>query len=143
MGKLDVMEEDLRAVLMQKPDDPAALNALGFSLAQHRPDRLDEAEQYIKQALAKRPADPAILDSYGWVLYRKGRQGEALVYLRKAYGLYADPEIAAHLGEVLWETGRRTEARRIWAEGMKKNPEQEDIRRAREKYPEGFNGGAK
>lgn len=143
MGKLDIMEADLRTVLARKPDDPAALNALGFSLAQHRPDRLDEAEQLIKQALAQRPGDPAILDSHGWVLHRKGRPAEALVYLRKAYGLFADPEIAAHLGEVLWELGRRTEARRVWAEGLKKNPSQDDIKRAREKYPEGFTGGVK
>lgn len=143
LGKLDVMEADLRAILELKPDDPAALNALGFSLADHRLDRLDEAEKYIKQALEKRPDDPAILDSYGWVLYRKGQRAEALIYLRKAYARYPDPEIAAHLGEVLWESGRRAEAKKIWSEGLKKNPEQDDIKRVREKYPEAFRGGAK
>ncbi|GAB6047883.1 proteolytic complex protein LbcA [Methyloparacoccus murrellii] len=142
-GQLDVMEADLRAVLQQKPDDAAALNALGFSLAEHRLDRLDEAEGYIRQALEKRPGDPAVLDSYGWVLYRKGKPREALAYLRKAYGLFADPEIAAHLGEVLWTLGRREEARRIWSEGYAKNPEQDDIRRVREKFPDGFRGAAK
>jgi tetratricopeptide (TPR) repeat protein len=138
LGHLDVMEADLRAVLSKKPDDPAALNALGFSLAEHRLDRLDEAEGYIKQAMEKRLGDPAILDSYGWVLYRKGQRDQALVYLRKAYKLFADPEIAAHLGEVLWETGQKAEARRVWAEGQKKNPDQEDMKGVREKYPEGF-----
>lgn len=143
IGKLDVMEADLREVLKMKPDDPAALNALGFSLAEHRPDRLDEAEGYIRQALEKRPGDPAILDSYGWVLYRKGQSRQAVTYLRKAYGLFADPEIAAHLGEVLWTLGQRAEARKIWAEGMKKNPDQDDIKRVREKFPEGFSGVAR
>jgi Flp pilus assembly protein TadD len=143
LGHLDVMEADLRAVLGKKPDDPAALNALGFSLAEHRLDRLDEAESYIKQAMEKRPGDPAILDSYGWVLYRKGQRDQALVYLRKAYKLFADPEIAAHLGEVLWEAGQKAEARRVWAEGQKKNPDQEDMKRVREKYPEGFGGTGK
>jgi tetratricopeptide (TPR) repeat protein len=138
LGHLDVMEANLRAVLSKKPDDPAALNALGFSLAEHRLDRLDEAEGYIKQAMEKRLGDPAILDSYGWVLYRKGQRDQALVYLRKAYKLFADPEIAAHLGEVLWETGQKAEARRVWAEGQKKNPDQEDMKGVREKYPEGF-----
>lgn len=143
LGHLEVMEADLRAVLSKKPDDPAALNALGFSLAEHRLDRLDEAEGYIKQAMEKRPGDPAILDSYGWVLYRKGEKEQSLVYLRKAYKLFADPEIAAHLGEVLWETGRQAEAKRVWAEGWKKNPDQDDIERVREKYPAGFVGSAK
>ena len=143
LGHLDVMETDLRAVLSKKPDDPAALNALGFSLAEHRLDRLDEAEGYIKQAMEKRPGDPAILDSYGWVLYRKGEKEQALLHLRKAFKLFADPEIAAHLGEVLWEAGRQAEAKRVWAEGWKKNPDQDDIKRAREKYPAGFVGSAK
>jgi len=106
-------------------------------------DRLDEAEGYIKQALAARPGDPAILDSYGWVLYRKGQPELALTYLRKAYKLFQDPEIAAHLGEVLWETGRRTEARKIWAEGMKKDPRQDDMQRIRQKYPDAFRGELK
>lgn len=143
LGHLDVMETDLRAVLSKKPDDPAALNALGFSLAEHRLDRLDEAEGYIKQAMEKRPGDPAILDSYGWVLYRKGEKEQALLHLRKAFKLFADPEIAAHLGEVLWEAGRQAEAKRVWAEGWKKNPDQDDIKRVREKYPAGFVGSAK
>ena len=143
LGELQVLETDLRAVLEKKPGDPAALNALGFSLAEHRLDRLDEAEDYIKQALAARPGDPAILDSYGWVLYRKGQPELALTYLRKAYKLFQDPEIAAHLGEVLWETGRRTEARKIWAEGMKKNPQQDDMQRIGQKYPEAFRGDIK
>ena len=143
MGRLDVMEADLRAVLSKKPADPAALNALGFSLAEHRLDRLDEAEGYIKQAMEKRQGDPAILDSYGWVLYRKGQREQALVYLRKAYKLFADPEIAAHLGEVLWEAGQKTEAKRVWAEGQNKNPDQEDMKHMREKYPEGFSGSVK
>ena len=143
LGHLDVMETDMRAVLSKKPEDPAALNALGFSLAEHRLDRLDEAEGYIKQAMEKRPGDPAILDSYGWVLYRKGEKEQALLHLRKAFKLFADPEIAAHLGEVLWEAGRQVEAKRVWAEGWKKNPDQDDIRRVREKYPAGFVGSAK
>ncbi len=143
LGRLDVMEADLRTVLGKKPDDPAALNALGFSLAEHRLDRLDEAEGYIRQAMEQRPGDPAILDSYGWVLYRKGRYDQSLVHLRKAYKLFADPEIAAHLGEVLWESGQKRDAGRVWAEGMKKSPDQDDMRRVREKYPEGFRRDAK
>ena len=143
LGKMDVMESDLREVLAARPDDPAALNALGFSLAVHRPDRLNEAEQYISQALKHRPNDPAILDSYGWVKYRKGDNDGAITYLRKAYGLYPDPEIAAHLGEVLWSMGLKTEAKKIWGEGSRNNPEQEDMRKVREKYPEAFRSGMK
>ena len=138
LGRLDLLEADLKQVLVQKPEDPLALNALGFSLADHGGDRLTEAEDYIRRALAKRPGDPAILDSYGWVLYRRGKTQEALTPLRKAYGLFRDPEIAAHLGEVLWVSGQKAEARKVWAEGFRKNPEQDDILRVRKAYPEGF-----
>jgi len=143
LGRMDILEADLRALLEKKPDDPSALNALGFSLAENRLDRLDEAEGYIMRALEKRPGDPAILDSYGWVLYRKGQHKGALVYLRKAYGLYRDPEIAAHLGEVLWVSGQRAEAKKIWREGYKKNSEQDDIKRVKAAYPEAFLGVTK
>lgn len=142
-GRLDVMEADLKKLLETSPDDPAALNALGFSLAVHRADRLPEAEGYIRKALSQRPEDPAILDSLGWVLFRQGRVQEALLPLRRAYGLLADPEIAAHLGEVLWRLGRQAEARRIWAEGARKNPEQEDLVRVRRDFPEAFSGAAR
>lgn len=142
LNRFDVMESDLKAVLEKTPEDAAALNALGFSLAVHRPDRLDEAEDYIRRALAKRPQDPAILDSFGWVLFRKGKPQEALVPLRRAYAMFADPEIAAHLGEVLWVVGKRLEAKRIWLEGWKKAPHQADIERVRRDYPEAFSGAA-
>jgi tetratricopeptide (TPR) repeat protein len=141
LGKLDILESDLRKLLDQKPDDPAALNALGFSLADHGTDRLDEAMGYIKKALDQKPNDAAILDSYGWVLYRKGNLAESQNYLKKAFANFHDPEIAAHLGEVLWVNGQKAEARKVWAEGMKINPDQDDMKRVREKYPEAFVSG--
>ena len=142
LGHFDVMESDLRVVLDKNPDDAAALNALGFSLVEHRPERLQEAEDLIRRALEKRRDDPAILDSLGWLLFKKSQPKEALVYLRKAYKLYPDPEIAAHLGEVLWVVGLRSEGQRVWAEGWKKNPDQDDMKRVREVYPAAFKGGS-
>lgn len=143
INRLDVMESDLRVLLDKTPDDPAALNALGFSLAVHRPERLAEAEGYIRKALSQRPEDPAILDSLGWVLYRQGKAEAALAPLRKAYSLFQDPEIAAHLGEVLWRLNRPAEARRIWAEGARKDPDHEDLQRVRRDFPEAFSGGGR
>jgi tetratricopeptide (TPR) repeat protein len=140
LGQMDVMQADLRAVLAKRPDDPAVLNALGFSLADHQVGDLSEAESLIKRAMERRPGDPAIMDSYGWVLYRKGNRAESLIYLRKAYALFNDPEISAHLGEVLWENGSHAEAVKVWREGYRKNPDQDDMVRVKEKYPEGFKG---
>lgn len=143
LHRLDVMESDLKSLLEKNPEDAAALNALGFSLTVHYPDRLDEAEGFIRRALAKRPGDPAILDSYGWVLFRKGKVQDAVTPLKKAYGLFQDPEIAAHLGEVLWVMGRKAEARQIWLEAWRRDSQQQDMQRIHQSYPEVFTGAAK
>lgn len=137
LGQMDVLEADLRAVLEKKPDDANALNALGFSLAD-RSERLEEAKRYIAKALELKPNDPAILDSYGWVSYRLGDNATALEYLRRAYNLFQDPEIGAHYGEVLWESGQQQEAKKIWQELARKSPEHKNVKSVRARYPEAF-----
>lgn len=137
LNRMDTVESDLQAVLQKKPDDPNALNALGYTLAS-RTQRLEEAKGYIERALKIKPDDPAIMDSYGWVLYRQGNYKEALHYLYKAYRLFPDPEIGAHLGEVLWESGQHIEAQKIWKESMKKDPHHREIERVQLQYKEAF-----
>ena len=119
---LEMLESDMRRILEADPDDAAALNALGFTLAD-RTDRLQEAYELIRRAIELNPDDPAIIDSFGWVNYRLGHIDEAIRLLRKALSKMDDPEIAAHLGEVLWVTGKRDEARRVWQRALRKSPE--------------------
>ena len=130
--RIDRAEADLRRLLVSDPENVAALNALGYTLAD-RTDRYREALELIDRARAAEPDDAAIIDSYGWVLYRLGRHEEALVELRRAWGLMKDPEIGAHLGEVLWVLGRRDEARRYFDEARKLQPDNRALRRALEK----------
>jgi len=137
LDRVEVMEADLRAVLEKNPDDANALNALGYTLTD-RTDRLDEARPLLERAMALRPRDPAIMDSYGWLLYRQGDLPAALNHLRQAFGLVKDPEIGGHLGEVLWVSGQRSQARKIWREMLRKDPGHGRLLRLREKYPEGF-----
>lgn len=115
LDRLDEMERLLRRVMQLKPDHAQAYNALGYSLAD-RKQRLDEARQLIAKALELQPGDPFITDSLGWVEYRMGNHAEALRLLKQAYETRPDPEIAAHLGEVLWSYGQRDEAKRVWTE---------------------------
>ena len=122
IGRIEVMEGRLRKLIALKPDHAHAYNALGYSLAD-RKQRLDEAEVLVRKGLALTPEDPFIIDSLGWVLYRRGELAGALEQLQKAFGLRADPEIAAHLGEVLWMLGRRDEAARVWKDAAKANPD--------------------
>jgi tetratricopeptide (TPR) repeat protein len=118
---LDLLELNLKKLIKLQPDHAHAYNALGYSLAD-RNLRLPEARALLEKALELSPDDPFIMDSMGWLLFRTGDSKQALEYLRKAYTARPDPEIAAHLGEVLWVAGERSEAERIWLEATKKTP---------------------
>ena len=96
------------------------MNALGYTLAD-RTDSKTEALALIERALVLKPGEPAIIDSLGWVQYRLGNLEAALVQLRMAFQKQPDAEIAAHLGEVLWVSGKRDEARQVWEQGRKKD----------------------
>jgi tetratricopeptide (TPR) repeat protein len=126
MGRLAILEQDLRRILEREPDNVQTLNALGYTLAD-RTDRHQEAYTLIKRALELSPNDFYILDSMGWVLYRLGRLQEAVRYLRKAQRIRNDPEVAAHLGEVLWVLGDKAEARKIWSKALKAKPDDKNL----------------
>jgi tetratricopeptide (TPR) repeat protein len=117
LGRVDVAEKDLRVVITAQPENAAALNALGYTLADQT-ERYEEAEALIRQAYILQPNEASIVDSMGWVAYRLGRYDEAIHYLERARKLDRNPEIAAHLGEVLWAAGRPEEARAVWREGL-------------------------
>lgn len=125
-GDLQATETDLRAILAAEPDNPTALNSLGYILTD-RTTRFDEARQLLERALALKPDDPAIIDSVGWLHYRTGNYPEALEYLQRAFDLYPDAEIAAHLGEVLWVIGEQEEAQEVWRMALKLTPNAEVI----------------
>ncbi len=122
MDRLDVLEADLREILKKEPDNTDALNALGYTLAD-RTKRYEEAHALIKRALTLIPDNFYVLDSMGWVLYRLGRLEEAIPYLQKARAQRDDPEVAAHLGEVLWALGRKEDAREVWESALESHPQ--------------------
>jgi tetratricopeptide (TPR) repeat protein len=115
--KLAEMETLLRRLMALSPDFHHAYNALGYSLAD-RNIRLPEAKTLIEKAVELAPGDAYIQDSLGWVEFRMGNTSRALTLLQGAYGKRPDPEIAAHLGEVLWSVGQRDEALKVWREGL-------------------------
>jgi tetratricopeptide (TPR) repeat protein len=121
-GELTAMETDLRRILEQDPNHAATLNALGYTLTNHT-ERYEEAADLIERALALSPGDPAILDSLGWVYYKLGQLAQSEALLRQAHQAFPDPEVAAHLGEVLWIQGKQIEARDIWRDGLSRVPD--------------------
>lgn len=121
LDDLDGMEKDLRTLIAADPSNATALNALGYTLAD-RTQRYTEAHELVSRALALQPTEPAILDSMGWVLYRTGRYDESVEYLSRAYAGFPDPEVAAHLGEVLWVKGDTEGALAIWRGALARDP---------------------
>ena len=133
LDRLDILEQDLRKIIEVNPDSGHALNALGYTLAD-RTDRYQEAYDYLQRAIALLPDDPAVLDSMGWIKYRLGDYEESLDYLRRAYKLNTDPEIASHLSEVLWNLDQREEARDIWQRAIEQAPDNEYLLDLKERF---------
>ena len=123
---IKLIEEDLRAILEDRPEHAATLNALGYSLTNYT-TRYDEALILIRKALKNKPGDPAMLDSLGWTYFQQGDVKTALIYLVEAYKRQPDPEIAAHLGEVLWRQNQQQQALQIWRQALINYPGHELI----------------
>jgi tetratricopeptide (TPR) repeat protein len=121
-GNAKAAEDDLAVILKHAPDDADALNALGYTLTLHT-NRYREAQGYIQRALSLQPDDPAIMDSMGWVEHRLGQDAQALAYLQKAYAVQPDPEIAAHLVEVMLATGDQDGAHALWLKASAADPD--------------------
>ena len=133
LEKYDLMETRLRRLMVLQPESAQAYNALGYSYAE-RNIRLEEARTLIDKALAIAPNDFYIIDSLGWVLYRQGDWPGALAQLERAYAARPDPEVAAHLGEVLVALGRPADARRILLEAQKNFPDSDVLAEAVRKF---------
>lgn len=122
LDRLDILERDLISIIKREPDNAQVLNTLGYTLAD-RTARYQEALSYIKRALELRPQDFAIMDSMGWVQHKLGNNEEAIKWLRKSFEQGQDPEVAAHLGEVLWVTGDQQGAKEVWQRAIKTAPD--------------------
>lgn len=122
MGEIAASEADLQQMIEADPQDARALNALGYMLIVHH-GALAQARPLIEQAIALAPDDAAVIDSMGWLLFREGDTAGALPYLQRAHDLFPDPEVAAHLGEVLWMLGNRDAARTVWQDALQRDPQ--------------------
>ena len=135
LGQLELAESDLRRIIVAQPNNAAALNALGYTLADLT-DRYDEAEILIMRAYELQPNESSIIDSMGWIAYRMGRLREAQKYLHQAWASTQGAEIAAHLGEVLWVSGKQDEARAFWQMGFRLESENEVLIKTMQRFGE-------
>lgn len=135
LHRLSVLEDDLRHILTNDPDNHTVLNALGYTLAD-RTNRHQEALALIEKALRLKPEDPFYLDSLGWVYYRLGNLDAAVRYLKQAVAIQDDAEFLAHLGEVLWQRGEHEEAKKAWKQGLKHDKDNDLLNKTMRRFGE-------
>ena len=133
LDKVELFERLIRKLMKIAPDNAHAYNALGYSLLD-RNVRIPEAMKLVEKAYQLAPDDAAIIDSMGWGEYRLGNLDKSVQFLRRAYTSNPDPEIAAHLGEVLWKQGDKDGARKIWADSAKTNPDNEALKAVMKRF---------
>ncbi|HEY7378072.1 MAG TPA: tetratricopeptide repeat protein [Steroidobacteraceae bacterium] len=135
VDRVDDAVTELRGLVKQRPGDPVAMNALGYTLADHSLE-LREARSLITKSLDMTPDSPAIQDSMGWVLFKQTQYKDAMKWLTRAYADDKDAEIAAHLGETLWALGQQTQARAVWDEALAAEPNHRYLLNTMRKYPD-------
>ncbi len=133
IGKPIESEKLLRKLIKTKPDDAQAYNALGFSLLE-RNERISEAITLVEKAMQLAPDDASIIDSVGWGYYRSGKLDESIKLLRRAFASNPNPEIAAHLGEVLWAHGDKEDAKKVWQDSLKENADSAQLQTVIKKF---------
>lgn len=132
LNQIDLAERDLKWIIEQQENHVDALNALGYLLTNYT-KRYQEAYGYLNKALKLSPNNPVVLDSMGWLQYKMGNLEQSLDLLKRAASMDPDPEIAAHLGEVLWHMKDYTKAQEVWNNGLALNPNNENILNAKQR----------
>ena len=109
---------DLQRYVQLNPGSADGMNALGYTMLSAPKADIDTAFRLIQAAFQQDPESAAINDSMGWAYFRKGDIQAALPYLEYAFREQPDPEVASHLGEVLWKLGRQEEAKTVFQQGL-------------------------
>jgi tetratricopeptide (TPR) repeat protein len=120
LGKAEVL---VRGYLQTNPNDPDALNFLGYSFAE-RGIRLDEALSLLTRALALKPDAAYIADSLGWAYFKLGRIEEAIAQLERALRLEPnDPVILEHMGDAYLVHNNPDKALQCYKKALENKPE--------------------
>jgi Tfp pilus assembly protein PilF len=105
--------EWLEQVLDEFPEDPGALNDLGYLWADENM-HLQRARRMIEQAVAAEPDNGAFRDSLGWVLFRQAEYERAAAELEKAAEIEPDPVVLDHLGDACAKLKQNDKAAAAW-----------------------------
>ncbi|WP_230481690.1 tetratricopeptide repeat protein [Sphingomonas sp. Leaf21] len=113
-GRRDEADAALARAVALGPDEPLALNYLGYSRIERGQD-VPGSLALLERASKLAPDDASITDSLGWGYFKAGQIKRALPLVEQAaIAEPANSEIADHLGDIYWTLGRRFEARYAW-----------------------------
>lgn len=126
-------ELDFKEILKFEPNHPETLNALGYLLVEYL-KKPDDAYPYLAKAIQIEPNNPSIMDSLGWFYYKKGNKIEALKWLKQAFSLSNDADIAAHLSEVLYNMGEMESAKKVVFDALQRYPNEPTLLKTQEKF---------
>lgn len=125
--RFDRAEETLREVIASEPRNAAALNYLGYMLAEQG-KKLDEAVELISRALAIQADNPSFLDSLGWAYVKQSKLDRARDPLqRAAAALPRTSVIQDHLAELYFRLKRYSDAVAAWDRALDGDREGIDV----------------
>ncbi len=115
LGNHKASDEAYEKVLYINPAHTTALNNYAYYLSL-RGENMDKAEEMSRQAVERSPDVAAYLDTYAWIMYKKGRYEEALVWIKKAVDHLEgdDGVVLEHYGDILYKLDRKSEAMEYW-----------------------------
>jgi tetratricopeptide (TPR) repeat protein len=135
-GNFQASEKELREVLALSPENPFALNNLGYFLLE-RNEKLSEALDLIKKAVEISPSNPSFLDSLGWAYFKLKKWDEAEKYLKSAIRFdTSSATIFEHLGDVYEKQGNKDMAKDNWRRALKITADKDEGNRLRLKLGE-------
>ena len=116
-----------RDVLTLQPENPVALNNLGWVLSQLGDPA---AVGYAEKAYSLAPNRPEIAgDTLGWMLVERGDLKRGVELLRKAAADAPNaPQIRLHYAKALVKSGDKAGARREASSSLQQGPEQSPVR---------------
>ncbi len=133
LKKYTQAENDFKEILKFEPNHPETLNALGYLLVENL-KKPDDAYPYLIKAIQLDPNNPAIMDSLGWFYYKKDNKIEALKWLKQAFSLSNDADIAAHLSEVLYALDQSDSAQQVVYDALSRFPNAPSLIQVQQKF---------
>jgi tetratricopeptide (TPR) repeat protein len=135
MNRIREAVAQMRELVDTRPGDPAALNALGYTLVD-RTRQYREGFDFVQSALQQTPDSGAVLDSFGWAQYRTGHSDEALKTLQRARERIQDPEVELHIAQVQASMKQTAQARDTVASAIQRYPDDTELKKYAERIKE-------